>query len=240
MKVLVADDEPLARELLVQLLSETRGVRQVSEATDGWGVIQSVAAEDPDVLILDIMMPAMDGIEAAGLLRGRDGGRGRPAVIFASAVSDRALEAFDLDAADYLLKPIRRDRLTEALERARRRLQAADRAAPPASDALWVKVRQGQVRVPLSQVSHITAARDHVFLHAEGRTWMHRTTMARMEMLAAPHGLMRIHRSAMIRPSQVVAVLQSAKSLKVRLACGAELPVGGAYRNAIRAHHRDS
>lgn len=237
MKVLVADDEPLARELLVRLLAETGGVRQVVEATDGLTVLRSVAEQDPDILILDIMMPGMDGIEAAGLLRAREAGPMRPAIIFASAVSDRALEAFDVDAADYLLKPIRRDRLAEALERARRRLGPA-RAAPADTEGLWVRVRQGQVRVPLSQVSHISAARDHVFLHADGRTWMHRTTMARMEALGAAHGLVRIHRSAMVRLNRIVAVVQSAKSLKVRLDSGAELPVGPAYRKLFRSPGR--
>lgn len=234
MKVLVADDEPLARELLVRLLEDTQDVGQVTEAADGRAVIQSVAAHDPDILILDIMMPEMDGLQAAGLLKTRADGRMRPAVIFATALADHALEAFDLDAADYLLKPIRRDRLAQALERARRRLDAMDHPPPP-SDNLWVRVRKGQVRVALSRVSHVTAARDHVFLHLDGHAWMHRATMTRMEALGAAHGLMRIHRSVLVRPSHIVAVVQSAKSLKVRLACGAELPVGAAYRKQIRA-----
>ena len=117
MRVLLADDEPLARALLRHLLTEEPGVEVVGEAGDGREAGERIAALDPDVLIIDIEMPEMDGMAAAGLLHGLD----RPAVIFATAHSDRALDAFDIDAADYLLKPIRRERLTEALNRARRR-----------------------------------------------------------------------------------------------------------------------
>lgn len=235
MKVVLADDEPLARDLLRYLLAGTPGVEVVGEASDGRDAGEQVAALNPDVLILDIDMPGLDGMAVAGLLRDK----GRPAVIFATAHSDRALDAFDLDAADYLLKPIRRERLAEALERARRRLERADgeRAATahaPAGDAIWVAARHGQVRVPLGEVSHIVAARDHVFLHVEGRAWMHRVTMAGIETLAAPHGLIRIHRSVMIRPSRVEAVVQAGRSLRVRLDCGADLPVGPAYRARVR------
>ncbi len=236
MRVLLADDEPLARDLLRHLLTEQPGVEVVGEAGDGREAGERIAALDPDVLIIDIEMPEMDGMAAAGLLHGRD----RPAVIFATAHSDRALDAFDIDAADYLLKPIRRERLTEALNRARRRLEQVGDAdvsglETPADDGIWVSVRQGQVRVPLSEVSHVTAARDHVYLHLDGRTWMHRITMARLEALATPHGLVRIHRSGMVRPSRVGAVVHSGKSMQVRLDTGTCLPVGPAYRRLVRS-----
>ncbi|WGM48925.1 Transcriptional regulatory protein BtsR [Brevundimonas sp. NIBR10] len=236
MKVLLADDEPLARALLRHLLAEAPGVEVVGEAGDGREAGERIAALDPDVLIIDIEMPEMDGMEAAGLLRGR----GRPAVIFATAHTDRALDAFEIDAADYLLKPIRRERLAEALERVRRRLDRPSQSDLPLSellpdDGIWVAVRQGQVRVPLSEVSHVTAAKDHVYLHLDGRTWMHRITMARLEALATPHGLVRIHRSAMVRPSRVTAVIHSGKSLKVQLDTGTTLPIGPAYRRLVRS-----
>lgn len=235
MKVVIADDEPLARDLIRNLLVGEAGVHIVGEAKDADQTLALVQAQNPDVVFLDIQMPGMSGVEAACRLAGD----GKPLIVFATAHATYAADAFDLDAADYLLKPIRRERLAEALERARRRLGRTDeggvaKANASAPDAIWVAARHGQVRVPLGEVSHVTAARDHVFLHVEGRAWMHRATMAGIETLAVPHGLVRIHRSAMARPSRVEAVVQAGRSLRVRLDCGADLPVGPAYRARVR------
>lgn len=235
MKVVIADDEPLARDLIRNLLAGEDGVRIVGEAKDADQTLALVRSQNPDLVFLDIQMPGMSGVEAAC----RMAGDGRPLIVFATAHATHAADAFDLDAADYLLKPIRRERLAEALERARRRLERAGAgraptAEAPRGDAIWVAARHGQVRVPLGEVSHIVAARDHVFLHVDGRAWMHRATMAGIETLAVPHGLVRIHRSVMVRPSRVEAVVQAGRSLRVRLDCGADLPVGPAYRARVR------
>ena len=241
MKVVLADDEPLARDLLRALLAEVADVEVVGEAGDGLETMEQVAALDPDLLILAIELPGRDGMAAAELLRGRpDADAGRPAVIFATAHSDRALDAFGLDAADYLMKPIRRERLDEALERVRRRMAAAgqgvDEACPDLTlDAIWAPTRQGQVRVPLADVSHVVAAKDHVFLHLNGRPYMVRMTMARIEAVAAPFGLARVHRSVLVRPERIAAVSQSGKAVRLRLDDGTDLPVGPAYRSQVRA-----
>ena len=236
MRVVVADDEPLARDLLRALLAEVPDVEVVGEAGDGVETVEKVTTLKPDLLILDIEMPGRDGMAAAELVRGQEAGR--PGVIFATAHGDRAVDAFDLDAVDYLMKPIRRERLAEALERVRRRLAAADAEGSGDTDltvdAVWVSTRHGQVRAPLSEISHVLAAKDHVFLHLNGRAFMVRMTMGRAEALTGPHGLVRVHRSVLVRPERIAALTHVGKAVRLRLDDGTDLPVGPAYRARVK------
>lgn len=243
MRVVVADDEPLARDLLRALLAEIPDIERVDEAADGLELIEQVARLSPDLVILDIEMPGRDGMVAAGLLRARQGQADAPALVFATAHGDRAVDAFDLDAVDYLMKPIRRERLTEALDRVRRRLAGSGAESGPGGDgspdltveAVWAPTRHGQVRVPLGEVSHVRAERDHVFLHLNGRAHMVRMTMRRIEALAAPHGLVRVHRSFLVRPERIAAMSHAGKAFRLRLDDGTDLPVGPAYRALVRS-----
>lgn len=238
MRVLLADDEPLARDLLRALLAATADVEVVGEVGDGVDLVDQVEALAPDLVILDIEMPGRDGMTAAGLLRHRSDGREGPAVIFATAHGERAVDAFGLDAVDYLMKPIRRERLAEALDRARRRRPLEAGAEATAVDAIWVPTRRGRLRAPLAEVSHVTAARDHVYLHLNGRPLMVRMTMGRIATLAAPFGLTRVHRSVLVRAERIVAVVAAGKAVRLRLDDGTELPVGPAYRARVRAWTR--
>ncbi|MEQ1513742.1 MAG: LytTR family DNA-binding domain-containing protein [Lysobacteraceae bacterium] len=115
-KVLIADDEPMARERLRALLAEHADMRLVAEAGDGRAALDACAEHTPDVVLLDISMPGIDGLEAARHLATFDP---RPAVVFCTAYDEHALSAFEAAAVDYLVKPIRRERLAIALDRAR-------------------------------------------------------------------------------------------------------------------------
>ena len=117
MKILIVDDEPPARRRLLSLVQELGFGAVVGEAANGREALERVAKAPPDVLLLDIRMPGIDGLEVARHLAAFDR---PPAVIFTTAYDQHALEAFEAHAVDYLLKPIRRDRLQEALERVRR------------------------------------------------------------------------------------------------------------------------
>ena len=117
MKILVADDEPLARERLKRLVEESENYRVVAEASDGKEVLLLCSKHNPDIVLMDIRMPDMDGLEAAYHLSHLEN---PPAIIFTTAFSEHALAAFNSHAVDYLLKPIRRDRLEEALKKARK------------------------------------------------------------------------------------------------------------------------
>jgi two-component system response regulator AlgR len=117
MKALIVDDEPLARTRLARLLEDMDGVETVGEASTGREAIQLSDTLNPDIVLLDIRMPEMDGLEAAMHLSQMDS---PPAIIFTTAYNEHALAAFEANAVDYLLKPIRRERLADALARARR------------------------------------------------------------------------------------------------------------------------
>jgi two-component system response regulator AlgR len=115
LKILIVDDEPLARNRLISLIGELPGEHRVIEADQGLAALEKVTQDRPDIVLLDIRMPVMDGLEVAHHLAGMEH---PPAVIFTTAYQDHALEAFDTHAVDYLLKPIRKERLQQALERA--------------------------------------------------------------------------------------------------------------------------
>ena len=165
MRVLIVDDEKLARDRLRELLNDIGGYTVVGEAMNGTEAVEKSSALNPDVLLMDIRMPGMDGLEAAMHLMGMEN---PPAVIFTTAYDQHALDAFDVNAVDYLLKPIRKDRLANALTKARKltmkQLQEISQARkePPARTHLSVHLR-GNIRlVPIPDVIYFLADSKYV------------------------------------------------------------------------------
>ena len=130
MRVLIVDDEPLARRFLAELLAEIPGVEIVGEAANGFEAVQATERLKPELLLLDIQMPKLSGFEVLELL-----GEAAPAVVFVTAYDEYALRAFEVHAVDYLLKPTSRERLAEALNRARSRVGPRPRPAQLAASA---------------------------------------------------------------------------------------------------------
>jgi DNA-binding LytR/AlgR family response regulator len=171
----------------------------------------------------------------------------RPELVFVTAHEHYAPDAFEVDAADYLLKPVRFDRLRQAVKRARRRRDLRERAARAGAleaemsalrahggqatgdDGFWVPERDGQRRVPIDTIDWIEAARDYVLLHTNVRSHLLRTTMASLEEKLAGSRLLRVHRSAFVRPDKVVEVKRVGRSLNLCLADGAAVQVGPSY-----------
>lgn len=240
MKVVIADDEPLARALLRALLEELPGLEIAGEAEDGAGAIALVRAHRPDLVFLDIDMPHRNGIHAAIELADDD-----VEVIFVTAHEEHAVDAFEIGAIDYVLKPVRRPRLARAIERARLRHRARSEPAPPAGeqidepppadDAFWVPVLRGMARVAIADILRVEAAGDHVYLHTAERAYLYRITMADLEKRLLGSGLIRIHRSAFIRPERVTGTSRRGKVLALSLADGTEVVVGPNYRTAALA-----
>lgn len=237
MKVVIADDEPLARQLLRALLEEFPDVEVAGEAEDGAAAIALVRAHRPDLLFLDINMPHRNGIQAAIELAA-DGVE----VIFVTAHEEHALDAFEIGAIDYVLKPVRRPRLAKAMERARLRHgaraeprpdQSAQRAPQPVDEAFWVPVLRGTARVAIADILRVEAAGDHVYLHTAERAYLYRITMADLEKRLHRSGLVRIHRSAFIRIERVTGTTRRGKVLALALADGTEVVVGTNYRAAV-------
>ena len=240
MRILLVDDEPAALERLAALLSQSPDVSVVGTDRNGREAAQAIADLHPDLVLLDIQMPEASGLAVAAALPPED----RPEIIFVTAFELYAADAFEVEAADYLLKPVRFDRLRQAIERARRRqsqrtalARAADALAAPADedpDGFWVQVRTGFVRVPLGDIDWIEAAKDYVLLHTATRSHIHRATMNALERKLNPAELTRVHRSAFVRPARVTEVKRLGKGLiSLVLQDGVNVAVGPSYVNAV-------
>lgn len=173
MKILITDDEPLARDRLRSLIDELDVGRVVGEAANGKEALQQCDRLQPDVLLLDIRMPEMDGIEAAMHLTNLER---PPAVIFTTAFGDHALAAFEAHAVDYLLKPIRSARLQEALQKTRQlnraQLQSLQQVeTPPAARSyISARVRESIELIPIEEILYFRADQKYVavrHLHGE-------------------------------------------------------------------------
>ena len=249
MRVLLVDDEELALDRLKTFFADLEGVEVVGQARDGDEAIEAIGQMAPDLVLLDIQMPGRNGLRAAADIDVDP----RPEIIFVTAHEHYAPDAFDVDAADYLLKPVRFDRLRQAVERARRRRalrEQAERAGrleeeveslrgsgtPGLEDGgFWVPERHGQRRVPLEAIDWIEAARDYVLLHTDVRSHLLRITMAALEEKLAGTPLLRVHRSAFVRPSKVAEVRRANRSLSLVLEDGATVQVGPSYIANVKA-----
>ncbi|WP_426960042.1 LytR/AlgR family response regulator transcription factor [Muricoccus radiodurans] len=254
MRVLLVDDEPLALERLEFAFRDIQGAEVVGTAADGMEALESIAALRPDLIMLDVQMPAHSGMDVARALAG---GPYRPELVFVTAFEQYAPDAFAVDAADYLLKPVRFDRLRAAVERARRRQalrSVEERAAalanevaalrtrqspgaaftPAYDDALWVPHRQGAVRVPVESIDWIEAARDYVMLNTSSRSHILRATMSELARRLDPAVMLRVHRSHFVRRGAVVGVERPGRgALRLRLADTVEVQVGQSYLEAV-------
>jgi two-component system LytT family response regulator len=215
LRVLIVDDEPLARTRLVQLLADERGVEVVGEAGRVAEARALVEAERPDVLLLDVQMPGESGFE---LIESLPPDR-RPGVIFVSAHDQHAVRAFSVRAVDYLLKPFDRERLRAALERAavvrrsRARFGAGASAAHGADSApgreprylerFVVRSVGRMLLVDADEVDWIEAAGNYVRLHHGGQKHLLRETMASLEAQLDPRRFARIHRSTIVHLDRV-------------------------------------
>jgi DNA-binding LytR/AlgR family response regulator len=242
LRVLLVDDEPLALRRLATLFADIDDVTVIGFAATGREAEAQIAALAPDLVMLDISMPQKSGLRVAADLPQT----ARPEIIFVTAFEQYAPDAFEVEAADYLLKPVRFDRLRQAIERARRRRtmrEAVERftslaeATPDAhTEAIWVHVSGGQMRLPIDQIEWIEAAKDYVMLHTATRSYMHRISMAALEALLDPRELMRVHRSTFIRPTLVDGVQRLGKGLiALEMRDGAVVAVGPSYVKAVVA-----
>jgi two-component system LytT family response regulator len=234
MKLLIVDDEPLSRVLNPCLVGEVEDVAVGGEAASGAEALSLIAECEPDAVFLDISMPGRSGIQTALDVIPRD-----IDIVFLTAHEEYAIDAFELGAADYVLKPLRRPRLAKALERLRQRRlarrAAVDEAKPATAagdepDVIWVPVLRGVARVVVADIIRVEAARDHVYFHTRERAYLYRTTMAELETRLATAGLIRVHRSAFVRPDAVTGINRRGKITTLTLADGVVVHVGPRYR----------
>jgi two-component system, LytTR family, response regulator AlgR len=238
LKLLIADDEPLAAERLQLLLAQCEGVDLIGTASDGESAVRMAEALTPDLMLLDIEMPGLDGIDVARSLAER---RPSPAVVFITAFDQFAVAAFEVEAVDYLMKPVTPDRLNRALQRARdhlqRRQEGADITSAPSQylEEFWASDLSGLVRIASRDVDRVSAERDYMRLHVGRRSWLIHHSMNALEEGLDPELFVRLHRSAIVRKDFIAGFSRSASGRWIaRLSDGEEQPVGRLYTDKVR------
>src|SRR5213593_1925813 len=242
LRVMVVDDEPPARALLREYLASEPGVTVVGECANGFEAVKAIQEQHPDLVFLDIQMPRLDGFEVLELLDPV------PSVIFCTAYDEHALRAFEVHAVDYLLKPFGRERLSEALARARARMaepvagRAAGGAAPvvvapsalaasarPAGEPLRrIAVRDGAkvTVIPVESVDLLEAQDDYVSIHEGGRTHLKHQTLAELARSLDPARFVRVHRSYVVNVERIARLELMTKDSRVAvLRDGRQVPV---------------
>lgn len=239
LRVLIADDEPLATERLQLLLARSQGAHLVGTASDGESAVVLARELSPDLLLLDIAMPGLDGVEVARALADQDPS---PAVVFVTAFDQFAVAAFEVAAVDYLMKPVDPTRLQRALERARnyieyRRVQPREQKRPRQwLEEFWASDLTGLVRISASDVDRVSAERDYMRLHVGRRSWLIHDSMAALEEGLDPELFVRLHRSAIVRKDFITGFTRNPSGRwTARLADGTEQPVGRLYSDRVRA-----
>ena len=228
LRVLVVDDERPALDELAYLLERDDRVGEVltcDTATQGLVVLQ---AEEVDAVFLDIQMPGLNGIELAQVLTRF---RTPPAIVFVTAHEEHAVDAFELRAVDYVLKPVRADRLAEAV---RRVVEGGDHA--PTGQDLEVPVERGGVTrmIRRSDISHVEAQGDYARLHTAEGSHLLRVPLTQLETEWAPAGFVRIHRSLLVALAHVAELRMDGGRCSVRLSDGTELGVSRRQTRELR------
>lgn len=238
LRTLIVDDEPLAVERMQVICARLKDLVVVGIANDGAAALRLVDALDPDLVLLDMTMPEVDGLSVARKLAKRDR---RPAVIFVTAHDHFAVEAFDLDAVDYVLKPVAPDRLERAIDRALARSGETGHRASEWLSELWVPHRSELIRIDVAQVTRIDAERDYVrlFVGPAGeaeRTYLLLQTIAGLEQRLDPREFIRIHRSTILRRDAIRGLRHDGLGVwSVELEDGDALRIGRTYLSRVKA-----
>jgi two-component system LytT family response regulator len=251
LRVLVVDDEPPARALLREYLAAHADVEIVGECANGFEAVQRIGELAPDLVLLDVQMPKLDGFEVLSLLD-----PDKPQVVFVTAFDEYALRAFEVNAVDYLLKPFGRDRLAAALERVRARLAAVGGGAGPHpataaiaaalqatarpgggyTERLLVKDR-GQVHViAVERIDYLEAQDDYVAIHAGGTTHLKTQPLSEAASGLDPSRFVRVHRSYVVNVERIERLETYAKDSRVAILHGGrEVPVSRSGYDRLRA-----
>ena len=243
-RVLVADDQPMARERLVSLLAAEPGVQVAATAASGPEAVESIRQSAPDLVFLDLQMPGMDGfkvIEAVGVER-------MPPTVFVTAYDEYAVRAFDVQAIDYLLKPFGRQRFQSALARARRHLERdrqgelAQRLSellrtgrPEATERLLVKAGGRVSFVEIDSIDWVEAEGNYVRIHAGSQVHLMRETMNGLIARIGERQFFRIHRSRIVNVARVKElIIAGGGDYQVILWDGTRLGLSRLYRDALQ------
>lgn len=240
-KVIIIDDEPLARTVVKEYLAQHQQLELVEECNDGFEGVKAIREHQPDLIILDIQMPKINGFEMLELLDHP------PAVIFATAFDEYAMKAFEANAIDYLLKPFSRERFDKAIqkwkqsepeEQKKETRQLLDTAAVSPAQKDRVVVRNGpHIKViPVSDILYLEAADDFVKIHTREGYFLKNRTMSHFENQLPDDSFVRSHRSYMVNIRQITRIDNHEKDNYVAvLRNGARVPVSRSGYSRLRS-----
>jgi len=231
-KILVVDDETIPREALTRKLGELRSDLDVRGAVDGWAALDEIKAWRPAVVFLDVAMPGLTGIELLGQISADDRGF---ALVFCTAYAEHALKAFELQAVDYLLKPVDPVRLTAALERALAPSAPwSERLSEPRLSRVAARTRKGTVVVDATSVTHFASeAHETVAYTDAGQELVLTLSLTDLESRLDPARFFRCHRSHIVSLPHVKEVLDDA--MVAVLADGRQIPVARRKKSELLA-----
>ncbi len=238
LRTIIVDDEPLAIERLEILCADSKEIDLVGTANDGAGALRVAQKLSPDLVFLDIGMPKMDGISAARALALLDK---KPAIIFVTAFDNFAVEAFDLDIVDYVLKPVSGERLGRAIDRATAML-ATLREKGSGSDGesefvqeFWVSHRSELIRIATIDIDRVEAERDYMRLHTGERSYLLHQTITSLEQRMDPGKFLRIHRSHIVRRDLITGLRHEGGGVwHALMADGSSMRIGRKYLAEVK------
>ncbi|WP_150291924.1 LytR/AlgR family response regulator transcription factor [Sphingobium estronivorans] len=240
-RTLIVDDEPLAVERLQMLCAREPRIALVGTASDGEAALRLIEGLEPDLVMLDIAMPLLDGI---GVARATSRMGICPAVIFVTAFEGFAVEAFDLAAVDYLLKPVAHERLSRAVDRVEQALGNHAATAPATSreaesewaEEFWVPHRSELIRLGAVQIDRIEAERDYMRLHVGQNSYLLHQTISSLENRLDPQQFVRLHRSHIVRREYIARLRHDGSGVwSACLADDTEIRIGRTYLANARA-----
>ena len=237
LRTLIVDDEPLALERMELICRDLAMIEVSGTAQDGAAALRAIGALAPDLVLLDMTMPELDGLGVAQHFAAQEQA---PVVIFVTAHDHFAVEAFDLEAVDYVLKPVSADRLARAIERAVARRGQRRQKTSRYLDELWVPHRSELLRIAVGEVHQIDAERDYVRLHVGGadaaRSYLLLQTIAGLEERLDPEQFIRIHRSTILRRDNIRGLRHDGLGVwSAELVNGEALRIGRTYLARVKA-----
>jgi two-component system LytT family response regulator len=241
LQVLIVDDEELARRLSLEYLRSHPDIEVIGECETGLEAVDAISKLNPDMVLLDIQMPQLSGLEVLEITGRRSG------VIFTTAYDQYALKAFDLHAVDYLLKPFSQQRFDDALTKARKLLAQETSSSTQAIETLLTQQSEklqrllirdrGQVHVvPLASIDYVEAQDDYILIHAAGKSHMKTQSLSELEAQLDASKFVRVHRSFLLQLNALQAIEKTSKDSQVAvLKNGAQVPVSRAGYERIKA-----
>lgn len=231
-RAIIVDDEALGRESLKSVLRDFPDIEVVGECADGFEAVQAVQQLKPDLLFLDIQMPRLDGFDVVELL-----GKETPFIIFVTAYDEYALRAFDAQALDYLLKPVKKERLHKSIERLQGQIQARARESmanlvqkhrrdQAPLGRLLIRDNTQVAIIPVGEIVYIEAQDDYVKIFTQQKTHLKSETLGSLEQKLDPTIFCRIHRSYILNTDFLTAIEPYTKDCRiVKLKNGKTLPL---------------